>query len=103
MRAIIETGGMQFPIEEKTVIKAPKLDMEIKQKFIFDKVMLISGSDKFIVGKPYIEGAKVEAEVLAHGKFDKITVLKFKKRRKYRKRTGHSQNYTEVKILSISA
>jgi len=103
MRAIIETGGMQFPVEEKTVIQVPKLNTEVGQKFDFENVMLVSGSDKFAVGKPYIEGAKVEAEVLAHGKSDKITVFKFKRRRKYRKTTGHKQNYTEVKILSISA
>jgi large subunit ribosomal protein L21 len=103
MRAIVETGGMQFPVEEKSVIRIPKLDTEVGQKIDFEKVLLISGSDKFAVGKPYIDGAKVSAEILSHGRDDKVTVFKFKRRRKYRKTTGHRQGFTEVKVLSISA
>ena len=103
MRAIIEAGGMQFPVEEKSVIKIPKIEAEVGQQYNFEKVLLVSGPEKFAVGKPYIEGAKVEAEVLAHGKSDKVVVFKFKKRSKYRKTTGQRQGFTEVKILKISA
>lgn len=103
MRAIIESGGMQFPIEKETVIRVPKLNVEAGQKYEFDKVLLVSSENKFAVGKPYIDGANVEAKVLSHGKSDKVTVFKFKRRRKYRKTTGHKQQYTEVKILNISA
>ncbi len=102
MRAIIETGGMQFPVEKNAVIKVPKLETEVGQKIDFDKVMFISDDDKVSLGKPYVEGAKVKAEVLTHGKSDKVKVFKFKRRRKYRKLTGHKQDYTEIKILSIS-
>jgi large subunit ribosomal protein L21 len=103
MRAIIETGGMQFPIEEQAVIRVPRIKAEVGQKYDFDKVLLISGPDKFALGKPYVEGAGVEAEIVAHGRSDKVMVFKFKKRRKYRKHTGHRQGYTEIKILKISA
>jgi large subunit ribosomal protein L21 len=103
MRAIIETGGMQFPVEEEAVIRVPKLDTKVGQKIDFDKVLLVSGDDKFSVGKPYIEGAVVSGEVMDHGKGDKILVFKFKRRRKYRKTTGHRQDYSEVKIEKITA
>jgi large subunit ribosomal protein L21 len=103
MRAIIETGGMQFPVEENAVLKIPKLVGEEGQKLSIDKVLLVSGPDKFAVGKPYIKGAEVTAEIIGHGKADKVVVFKFKKRRKYRKTTGHRQDYTAIKILGISA
>jgi large subunit ribosomal protein L21 len=103
MRAIIETGGMQFPVEEQTVVRVPKLETEVGQTIEFDKVLLVSDQDKFAVGKPYIDGAKVSAEITSHGKDDKVLVYKFKKRTKYRKTNGHRQQYTEVKILKISA
>jgi large subunit ribosomal protein L21 len=103
MKAIVETGGMQFPVEEKSVIRIPLLDAEVGKQIDFDKVLMVSGDDKFDVGKPYVVGAKVTAEVLAHGRDDKVVVFKFKKRTKYRKTTGHRQNFTEVKILGITA
>lgn len=103
MRAIIETGGMQFPVEDNTVIRVPKIEVEVGQKIDFDRVLLISGPDRFALGKPYIDGAKVSAEILGHGKSDKVIVFKFKRRRKYRRTIGHRQAYTEIKILNISA
>jgi len=103
MRAIIETGGMQFPVEEEAVVKVPKLAGEAGQKLTLDKVLLVSGPDKFAVGKPYIKGAEVTAEIIGHGRADKVVVFKFKKRRKYRKTTGHRQDYTQLRILGISA
>lgn len=102
MRAIIESGGMQFPVEENAVIKIPKLAGEPGQKLALDKVLLVSGPDKFAVGKPYIKGAEVTAEIVGHGKADRVVVFKFKRRRKYRKTTGHRQDYTELKITGIS-
>jgi len=103
MRAIIETGGMQFPVEDQQVIEIPRLNAEIGSKIDFDKVLLISGPEKFAVGKPYIPGARVSVEIVAQNKGDKIIVSKFKKRRKYRRYNGHRQAFTKVKILSISA
>lgn len=101
MRAIIESGGMQFPVEERLVIKVPKLEAEVGQKLEFDKVLLVSGPEKFLLGRPYVEGARVNAEVTSHGRLDKVKVFKFKRRRKYRKLTGQRRAYTEVRILSI--
>jgi large subunit ribosomal protein L21 len=103
MRAIIESGGMQFPVEDQAVIKVPKLQAEVGAKINFDKVMLVSGPNSFSMGKPYVSGAKIVGEVLSHGREDKIIVFKIKKRRKYRRTQGHRQDYTAVKIVSISA
>jgi large subunit ribosomal protein L21 len=103
MRAIIESGGMQFPVEDQAVIKVPKLEAEVGAKINFDKVMLVSGPSSFSMGKPYVSGAKIVGEVVSHGREDKIIVFKIKKRRKYRRTRGHRQDYTAVKIVSISA
>jgi large subunit ribosomal protein L21 len=103
MRAILESGGMQFPVEDQAVIKVPKLEAEVGAKINFDKVMLVSGPNTFSMGKPYVSGAKIEGVVVSHGREDKIIVFKIKKRRKYRRTRGHRQDYTAVKIVSISA
>lgn len=102
MRAIIETGGAQVPVEIDANCKIPRVDAPVGEKINFDKVLLISKDGKPIVGKPYIEGAIVRGEVVAHGRFDKVTVFKFKRRRKYRRKTGHKQDFTEILIKKIS-
>jgi len=103
MRAIIETDGSQIPVEVDARCKVPKIDAQVGGEIEFDKVLFISKDDKPLIGKPYIEGATVKAEVVSHGKFDKITVLKFKRRVKYRKKTGHKQQYTEILVKEISS
>lgn len=102
MRAIIETGGAQVPVEVNSNCKIPRVDVEVGKEINFDKVMLISKNGKPTVGKPYIEGASVRGEVVAHGRFDKVTVFKFKRRRKYRRKTGHRQGFTEILVKEIS-
>jgi large subunit ribosomal protein L21 len=100
MYAILESGGFQFSVKEGERIIIPKLQVQPKEKVAFDKVLFIGG-EKPLIGAPYIKNAKVEAEVLGSGKGKKITVFKFKRRVKYRKKTGHRQEYTEVKIEKI--
>ncbi len=102
MRAIIETGGAQVPVEIDANCKIPRVDAPVGEKINFDKVLLISTDGKPIVGTPYIEGAIVRGEVVAHSRFDKVTVFKFKRRRKYRRKTGHKQDFTEILIKKIS-
>lgn len=103
MRAIIETGGFQVPVEVDSKCRVPRMDVEAGQEVEFDKVLLVSKRGKPTIGRPYIEGASVTARVVGHGRFDKITVFKFKKRRKYRRKTGHRQGYTELLVKKISA
>lgn len=101
MRAIIETDGSQVPVEENTKCRIPKIDAEVGKEVDFDKVLFVAGDDKPSIGKPYVEGASVKAEVVSHGKFDKVTVFKFKRRAKYRKKTGHKQEFTEILVKEI--
>jgi len=100
MYAILETGGFQFSVKEGEKIRIPKLEAQVNQKVFLDKVLFIGGKNPQI-GTPYIKGAKVEAEILGSGNGEKVTVFKFKRRVKYRKKTGHRQEYTEVKIEKI--
>jgi len=103
MRAIIETDGSQIPVEENTRCRIPKIDAEVGKQVDFDKVLMIAGDDKPLIGKPYLGGASVKAEVISHGRFDKVTVFKFKRRVKYRKKTGHKQQYTEILVKEINS
>ena len=101
MYAVIATGGKQYKVAEGDVIRVEKLGAEDGAKVVFDKVMLI-GVDELTVGKPYIEGASVEATVTANGKADKVIVYKYKRKTGYHKKNGHRQLFTEVKIEKIS-
>lgn len=98
--AVIETGGKQYSVSEGDLIKVEKLDAEAGNVVDLDKVLLIGG-DETKVGAPYIEGAKVTAEVVKNGKAKKIIVFKYKAKKNYRKKQGHRQPYTELKITSI--
>jgi large subunit ribosomal protein L21 len=100
MYAILETGGFQFSVKEGERVKIPRLQVQPGAKVIFDRVLFIGG-DNHLVGSPYVEKAKVEAEVVGSGKDGKVTVFKFKKRVKYRRKKGHRQDYTVVKIERI--
>jgi large subunit ribosomal protein L21 len=102
MYAIMETGGLQFNVHEGDKVKIPKMDLEPGKKFTFDKILLIGGQEKPVIGTPYVEGAKIEAQVTEQGKSDKIIVFKFKRRTKYRRKKGHRQAYTEVLIKKIN-
>ena len=98
--AVIETGGKQYSVSEGDLIKVEKLDAEPGNVVDLDKVLLIGG-DETKVGAPYIDGAKVTAEVVKNGKAKKIIVFKYKAKKNYRKKQGHRQPYTELKITSI--
>ncbi len=100
MYAVIETGGKQYRVEEGDTIFVEKLDVEEGDKVDFEKVLFVS-KDEPIVGKPYVDGAKVEATVLEQGKAKKVIVFKYKAKKNYKKKQGHRQPYTKVKIEGI--
>lgn len=102
MYAVIESGGKQHRVEPGEVLKLEKLEAEAGSTVDFDKVMLIGDAADVKVGTPYVEGGKVTAEVLAHGRHDKVTIIKMKRRKHYRRQAGHRQWFTEVKITDIS-
>jgi large subunit ribosomal protein L21 len=97
MKAIIETGGKQYYVEEGTVLYVEKLDSEVGSKVNFDKVLMVND----VVGFPYVESASVEGEVIKHGKNKKIKVFKYNPKKQYRKTQGHRQPYTKIEIKSI--
>lgn len=101
MYAIIETGGKQYKVQEGDVIRVEKLDLAEGDAVKFDKVLFVSNDGKINTGKPYLEGAAVDAVVEGHGKAKKIIVFKYKAKKDYRKKQGHRQPYTQVKIEKI--
>lgn len=101
MYAVVETGGKQYRVQEGDIVFVEKIDIEEGEKIDLSKVLLVSKEDDLIVGKPYVEGAKVEATVLEQGKAKKIIIFKYKAKKNYRKKQGHRQPYTKLKIEKI--
>lgn len=102
MYAIIETGGQQFKVREGDEIKIEKIRYEEGDEVVFDKVLALIGENtKF--GNPVVEGAKVKAEVLEQGRHDKVIIYKYRAKKNSRKKKGHRQPYTLVKIAAIEA
>ena len=100
--AVIETGGQQYTVREGEVHKIAKLEGDAGSKVEFDKVLFVSEGDEVKVGKPTVDKAKVTAEVLEQARDRKITVFKFKRRKDYRRKKGHRQDVTYVKITNIA-
>ena len=104
MYAVIKTGGKQFKVSEGDFLRVEKLDAEAGQTITFEEVLLVSdGNGNLKVGSPMVQNAKVEAQVIEQGKAKKIIVFKYKKRKNYRKKQGHRQPYTQIKITKIEA
>jgi len=99
MYAIIRTGGKQYKVEAGDEIMIEKLEAEIGAEVSFEVLML--GGDKVVVGTPVVENVKATAEVLEHGKGKKVIVFKYKPKKDFRKKQGHRQPYTKVKIKAI--
>ena len=101
MYAVIESGGKQRKVVEGEVLKLEKIDAEAGETVSFDKVMMIGSDEKVTVGQPYVDAGSVSAEVVTHGRHDKINIIKMKRRKHYRRQAGHRQWYTEVRIKEI--
>ena len=99
--AIFKAAGQQFRAEKGVTIKVPLLEGEPGSKITFDDVLLSSDGEKIRAGVPLVKGAKVVAEIVRHGKGDKVVVFKFKRRRNYRRKQGHRQQFTELKITDV--
>ncbi len=101
MYAVIKTGGKQYRISEGDVLRIEKRDAEPGQEIVLDQVLLVGEGDTVEVGSPYLANVRVRAEVLAQRKSKKIVVLKFKRRKNYRRKQGHRQLYTGIRIKAI--
>ena len=100
MFAVVQTGGKQYNVTEGDLIKVEKLSNAVGDKISLE-VLLVSDDKKVVAGTPTVKGAEVTAEVVAHGKGDKIVVYKYKPKKNERKKQGHRQPWTELKIVSI--
>ena len=100
MYAIIKTGGKQYRVQQGDEFKVEKLDAKVGEKVVFDEVVAVGG-DKLIVGTPFVNGYVVNAEVLEQGKGDKVVIYKYKAKKDYRRKNGHRQPFTLVKITGI--
>lgn len=102
MYAVIVTGGKQYRVQEGQRLKIEKLEAEAGAAVTFDKILLIQDGSQVQLGAPYLK-AKVVADVIQHGRHDKIKVIKIRRRKHHRKQMGHRQWFTEVKITQIQA
>jgi large subunit ribosomal protein L21 len=101
MYAVIVSGGKQHRVVEGEVLKLEKLNAATGDTVEFDQVLMLGAGEDVKIGAPLVEGGKVTAEVVAHGRHDKIKIVKFNRRKHYRNETGHRQWFTEVKITGI--
>ncbi len=103
MYAVIEAGGKQHRVVEGETLKLEKIEAATGDSIEFDKVLLVGEGESVKIGTPVVDGSKVTAEVVSHGRHNKVKIVKFNRRKHHRKETGHRQWFTEVKITGISA
>ncbi|MBP8818884.1 MAG: 50S ribosomal protein L21 [Syntrophomonadaceae bacterium] len=104
MYAVIESGGKQYKVSEGTVLKVEKLEAAAGDRLVIDKVLMINDENGNVkVGNPLVNNARVEVEVMEQGRNKKVVVFKYKRRKNYRKKQGHRQPFTRLKVLTIEA
>ncbi len=102
MYAVIQTGGKQYKVQPGQTVEVEKLPGELGDKIEFSDVLLVAGDSDIKVGKPLVAGAKVTGEIVEHGRGKKVIVPKMKRRKNYRRRYGHRQDFTAVKISDVT-
>ena len=103
MYAVVATGGKQYKVQQGDVLRVEKLTGEVGSEVAFDQVLLFSDGENVQIGQPVLEGAVVKGHIVEQGKSKKIIVFKYKRRKRYRRKQGHRQLYTAVKIDAIEA
>jgi large subunit ribosomal protein L21 len=103
MYAVIATGGKQYRVQEGAVVRIEKLDADQGASVEFNQVLLVGAGSSVTIGAPYVATAKVVATIESHGKGDKVRIVKFRRRKHYKREKTHRQPYTDVKITSIVA
>jgi len=101
MYAVIKSGGKQYKVAPGEKLKVEQLPADVGAEVVLDQVLLIGEGESVRLGQPTVAGAAVKATVVAHGRADKVTIFKMRRRKQYRKHQGHRQNYTELRIESI--
>ena len=103
MFAVISTGGRQYKVAPNDLVAVERLPGEYGESLELNQVLMVSDGSTTAVGKPIVKGAKVAVEIVEQGRGDKITVLKFKRRKKYRRTLGHRQEITLLRVIEINA
>lgn len=103
MYAVFQSGGKQHRVSEGQVVRLEKLEVSTGESVEFDSVLMVVNGEDVKIGAPVVAGAKVMAEVVTHGRGDKVKIVKFRRRKHSRKQQGHRQWFTEVKITGIQA
>ncbi|MBW2568042.1 MAG: 50S ribosomal protein L21 [Deltaproteobacteria bacterium] len=101
MYAIIASGGKQYKIQEGEILRVEKISGEHGAPVSFDKVLMFSDGENVSIGRPVLDNIVVRGHIVEQGKTKKIIVFKYKKRKRYRKKQGHRQEFTQIKIDSI--
>ena len=102
MHAVIKTGGKQYRVAPGDTVKVETLVAEVGQQVTLSEVLAVNDGTEVKVGSPFVAGAAVVATVVGHGRHDKVTIFKMKRRKHYQKHQGHRQNFTELRIDSIA-
>lgn len=102
MYAVIVTGGKQYRVMQGETLRVEKLDVEAGNSIEINEVLMLGDGEKVTIGTPKVEGAKVTATVKAHGRADKVRIVKFRRRKHHRKQMGHRQYFTEIEITGIA-
>jgi large subunit ribosomal protein L21 len=103
MYAVVSTGGKQYKVQKGETLRIEKIQGEVGSKVTFDKVLLVADGENIRVGQPVIEKAAVQASIVEQDKAKKILVFKYKRRKRYRRKQGHRQPYTAIRIDGIEA
>ncbi|PTR25483.1 LSU ribosomal protein L21P [Luteibacter sp. OK325] len=101
--AVIKTGGKQYRVMAGEILRVELLTAEVDSTVQFDQVLLVGEGESVTVGAPLVAGATVSAKIRAHGRADKIRIVKFRRRKHYKRTQGHRQHYTEIEITGINA
>jgi large subunit ribosomal protein L21 len=103
MYAVVATGGKQYKVAEGDILKVEKINGEVGSEVAFDKILLLSDGENVKIGQPEVEGVTVHGQIVDQGKSKKVIVFKYKRRKRYRRKQGHRQPYTAVRIDRIEA
>jgi large subunit ribosomal protein L21 len=103
MYAVVATGGKQYRVEEGEVLKVEKLPGEVGEEIVLNDVLLYSDGENVNIGQPKVDGASVKAEIVEQGRLKKVIIFKYKRRKRYRKKQGHKQHFTDIRIKQIEA
>ena len=101
--AVIKTGGKQYRVMQGETLRVEKLEADVGAAVKFDQVLLIGEGEGITVGSPLVAGASVAAKIVKHGRADKVRIIKFRRRKHYKRQQGHRQHFTEIEITGINA